>query len=89
MKCTVEYYDIDSDKMIEKKCFRIDYESNVDFSFCPVDEPPIIFKDVTIKSPTIKMVHSIYGFKMIVEGWQWTKNGYWQTKTIIKIQNEE
>lgn len=89
MSATVEYYDIDLDKKVEKKCFRYDYESGMDFSFCPVDEPAKIYKDVTINSPTIKMVYSIYGLKLVIRGWQRVKNvGYYQTETIIKIENQ-
>jgi hypothetical protein len=89
MKATVEYYDIDTDKKVEKKCFRIDYESGTDLSFCPVDEPVKIYKDITICSPSVKMVYSMYGLKMFITGWQMIKDrGYWKTETIIKIENE-
>jgi hypothetical protein len=90
MNATVEYYDIETDKKVEKKCFRCDYESGIDFSFCPIDDPVKIFKSIVIKSPTIRVIYSMYGLKMIITGWQLIKDtGYWQTETIIKIQNEE
>ena len=74
MKATVEYYDIDTDKKVEKKCFRIDYESNTYFSFCPVDGPPVIYKDVIINSPKVIITYSMYGLKMVVIGWQYIKD---------------
>ena len=91
MKFKVNYYDIDSDKAVEKDCCNIDYNP-VDrtFSFTPVDDPPRIYKSVDIDNPIVSIYKNELGIRIVVNGYQRIKDGgYWRTTTTIRSVDEE
>ena len=87
----VSYYDYDTDKIVEKTCFSFDHDTKDDtFQFVPVDNPVKIYKTVVIDCPRVYTNWNDCRFKMVVEGYQYTKSGgYWKTKTIITLKNDE
>ncbi len=91
---TVQYYDIDQDKLVEKELHSMEYGwENVFFSFVPIDNPPKIYKSVIIQHPVIKMVKHADGDNILtiyVTGWQCVKSGgYSKTVTTIRIVETE
>ena len=87
MKFKVTYYDIDTDSTVTKNCESIsDYKTTDEsFSFCPVDDPPKIYKAVVIDRPTISIYQHKDKIRIIVDGYQYMKSGgYWKTKTTIE-----
>lgn len=91
MKFKVSYYDIDSDKAVEKICFSFDHDTKSDsFEFVPVDDPVKSYKAVVIDHPHVYTGWNNNRFRMVVEGYQYTKSGgYWKTKTKIESVYEE
>ena len=91
MKFKVKYYDYDSDNTIEKDCYDFDYETKDNaFAFTPVDNPVKIYKSVIIDSPVTYIGYNNGKLKIIVKGYQMTKDsGYWKTETIITGVEEE
>ena len=87
----VSYYDIESDKAVEKTCFSFDYDTNGDrFEFVPVDDPVKSYKAVVIDHPRVYTGWNNNRFRMVVEGYQYTNSGgYWKTKTVITLKVDE
>ena len=86
-KITVNYYDIETDQTVEKNCLDIIYDqSDNQFSFTPVDDPPRIYKAVVIDRPVVQIYQNDRNVRIIVEGYQYMKSGgYYKTKTTINI----
>lgn len=89
MKFQVTYYDIETDKSLTKQCHDFNYNgmsSPDSLWFTPVDVPVKSYKAVIINHPIIKIFQSLdRGIKIIVEGYQYTKNdGYTKTVTIFE-----
>ena len=60
------------------------------FSFIPVDKPVKIYKSVIIDSPVTYIGYNNGKLKIIVKGYQMTKDsGYWKTETIITNIEED
>jgi hypothetical protein len=84
MKMLVTYYDIETDLSVTKDCFCISNNDINTFEFTPVDNPVKIYKSVVLSHPIIN-VFCIDGrkIKIVVSAWQYTKDGYALTKTVI------
>lgn len=86
-KVKVNYYDIETDQVVEKSCLDIIYnQEDYQFSFTPVDDPPQIYKSVVIDRPIVQIYQNERNVRIIVEGYQYMKSGgHWKTKTVIDI----
>lgn len=92
MKYIVKYYDIETDRGVEKECIHFSYddENSKSFSFTPINHPVKIYKSVVINHPVITTFLRDGKFKLIVVGYQYTKNsGYEKTTTVIYNKYEE
>ena len=92
MKFKVQYYDIETDKVIEKDCFEFFYYGKEDkFSFIAVDNPVTGYKSTIIDRPAMNIGYMDYGkLEIVVEGYQMIKNcGYLKTKTTITSVEKE
>lgn len=92
MKFTVTYYDDDTNSYVTKNCVSMEYGyTDKDFTFLPVDDPPKMYKSLTIKSPQISVYQNERGIEFRIKGFQYnTKNsGYEHTTTVIKSIDTE
>jgi hypothetical protein len=91
MKFKATYYDYETGKLITKNCIAIIYETmDKSFSFTPVDDPVRIYKTVTIDHPRVSVYQNDRGISIIVEGYQFMKEGgYWRTTTVIESVTED
>lgn len=92
MKYIVKYYDIETDRGAEKECIHFSYDgdNSKSFSFTPIDHPVKNVKGVVINHPVISTFLRDDEFKLIVVGYQYTKNsGYEKTTTVIYNKDEE
>jgi hypothetical protein len=91
MKCQVKYYDINVNAVVTKNCDNVHY-SDVDgsFSFCPLDDPPRIYKDVIIDRPRVRLYQLENGMRLIIDGYQSVKSGGCaRTTTTIEMTDEQ
>ncbi len=89
MKFQVTYYDIETDKSMTKECYDFNHNgmtSPDSLWFTPVDVPVVKYKPVIISHPIISIFQTKdRGIKIIVEGYQYTKNdGYTKTVTVFQ-----
>lgn len=89
MKCTVQYYDVDTDTCITRECLDFEYlTSNNEFSFTPLNG--LIRKAITISRPSVTVTYNRdrrQPLHINVEGYQYMKSGgYWMTKTKLNFE---
>jgi hypothetical protein len=83
----VEYYDVESDSVVTKKCLEFSSESPKSFSFLPVDEPVKFYKTIVIDHPLVFVYGNEYRTRIDVSGYQYNKKGnVIKTETRITIE---
>ena len=94
MKCTVRYYDIKTDKIVEEKCPDFYYHGK-SFCFYIIDEnyikeiPP--YTVIEIMSAKVEFRYGLYGLKIEIDGFQpipFVTGGYQQIHATIKIEDD-
>jgi hypothetical protein len=93
MKARVKYFDYELNEMVEKNCEDFYYTTSnmFEFEFMPVDDPVRIYKSVVIIRPKIMINYrkEYNELNLMVDGFQYTKNGYSLTTTTITIKEDE
>jgi hypothetical protein len=85
MNLQVSYFCPEKEELFIKECYSFshDIEDN-SFSFCPVDNPPKIYKDIIINRPIINMFYRDGRLRINIDGFQYVNGKYILTNTLIE-----
>ena len=91
MKLMVRYYDIETNRCIEKPCDSFQFDNvNREFSFCPFEKGDMMYKNKIVKDASIHINYrDNTGMLITVSGWMKVKDdGYWKHDITLRYKDE-